>query len=1005
MCANSTVTKDVLVGIVRTQGNSGFKNSTSVTMSVVSATGSGLSAAMRVPQPTGSSNPFTVPPTFEGSSTGTTAGPASSRVTFVAGAAGSTLSGSVVYRATGIKASNGTVFSEDTTMSVSATVVVCDSTPPTLNLPTSKSAEATGPSGAAVTFSATATDANPASPAVTCLPSSGATFALGTTTVSCSATDTAGNTASGTFPVTVQDTTGPAMSAASDIEAEATGSSGATVTFTAPTATDLVDGPRPVTCAPASGSVLPIGANPITCSASDTRGNGATTGFTVTVADSTEPTLVVPGTITVEATGPDGATATYAATATDVVDGVITPTCAPPSGAEFALGTTEVTCTAADSRGNSTNGSFDVKVVDTTAPTLEVPASSTVEATGPSGAGLEYTASAQDLVDGTLPASCSTPSGSTLPLGATTVTCTATDAQGNTGTAAFTVTVVDTSAPTLHLPADVIVEADGPTGKVVSFTATADDLVDGPVAVSCAPPSGSAFAVGVHTVTCSASDVRGNEATGAISVTVTDTTAPEVTVPDDIVAEATSADGAPVDFAATADDIVSGALDVTCDPASGSTFALGTTEVTCTATDDAANTGTATFSVEVVDTTAPVIAGTPDDLEIEAQGPDGAVVSYDPPTATDVVDGNVAVTCLPAPGDTFELDVATTVTCTATDAHDNTATSTFEVLVSDGTAPTLTLPSDIVEEATGPDGAAVSWTASADDIVDGDVPVACGPSSGATFPLARTVVGCSATDARGNTGSGSFAVTVVDTTPPVLTLPDPITTEATGPTGASVAFEATALDIVDGDVAPVCSSSSGDTFPLGTSTVECTATDAAGNPGTGSFSVTVEDTTAPGLTLPAAITVEATGPLGATVTYEVTADDLVSGVVLPSCTPAPGVFPLGTTTVECSATDGAGNTGTGSFDITVQDTSAPDLTLPDEIVAEATGPGGAPVTWTATATDVVDGTVTPSCTPSSGSTFALGDTPVQCTATDAAGNSDLRLVHGDRRGHHGTDHR
>ena len=389
--------------------------------------------------------------------------------------------------------------------------------------------------------------------------------------MSCSATDTAGNTATGTFPVTVQDTTGPSMSAASDIEAEATGSSGATVTFTAPTATDLVDGPRPVTCAPASGSVLPIGANPITCSASDTRGNGATTGFTVTVADTTEPTLVVPGTITVEATGPDGATATYAATATDVVDGVIIPTCAPPSGAEFALGTTEVTCTAADTRGNSTNGSFDVKVVDTTAPTLEVPASSTVEATGPSGAELEYTASADDLVDGTLPASCSTPSGSTLPLGATTVTCTATDARGNTGTAAFTVTVVDTSAPDPPPPRGRHRRGRRTHRKVVSFTATADDLVDGPVAVSCAPPSGSAFAVGVHTVTCSAADVRGNEATGAISVTVTDTTAPEVTVPDDIVAEATSADGAPVDFAATADDIVSGALDVTCDPASGST--------------------------------------------------------------------------------------------------------------------------------------------------------------------------------------------------------------------------------------------------------------------------------------------------------------------------------------------------------------------------------------------------------------------------------------------------
>lgn len=91
----------------------------------------------------------------------------------------------------------------------SATYSIVDTTLPTLHLPDDMTVEAAGPSGAVVTFSAIADDVDPVNPVVSCLPVSGSTFALGTTTVSCSATDTAGNTANGSFNVTVQDTTPP----------------------------------------------------------------------------------------------------------------------------------------------------------------------------------------------------------------------------------------------------------------------------------------------------------------------------------------------------------------------------------------------------------------------------------------------------------------------------------------------------------------------------------------------------------------------------------------------------------------------------------------------------------------------------------------------------------------------------------------------------------------------------------------------------------------------------
>ena len=144
----------------------------------------------------------------------------------------------------------------------------------------------------------------------------------------------------------------------------------------------------------------------------------------------------------------------------------------------------------------------------------------------------------------------------------------------------------------------------------------------------------------------------------------------------------------------------------------------------------------------------------------------------------------------------------------------------------------------------------------------------------------------------------------------------------------------------------------------------------------GSFAVTVVDTTAPEVTVPGPITAEATGPAGAAVSFIATATDLVDPSVTPVCTPASGsTFALGSHQVDCTATDDAGNTSDPvSFAVTVVDTTAPEVTVPGPITAEATGPAGAAVSFIATATDLVDPSVAPACTPASGSTFALGST-------------------------------
>ncbi len=92
---------------------------------------------------------------------------------------------------------------------------------------------------------------------------------------------------------------------------------------------------------------------------------------------------------------------------------------------------------------------------------------------------------------------------------------------------------------------------------------------------------------------------------------------------------------------------------------------------------------------------------------------------------------------------------------------------------------------------------------------------------------------------------GYFTLPDIDTTAPVLTLPSPFTVEGNAFGGARVSFTASALDAADGDIVPVCAPASGSLFRLGETTVGCTAVDAHGNVATGSFTVTVVDTTAP----------------------------------------------------------------------------------------------------------------------------------------------------------------
>jgi len=182
-----------------------------------------------------------------------------------------------------------------------------------------------------------------------------------------------------------------------------------------------------------------------------------------------------------------------------------------------------------------------------------------------------------------------------------------------------------------------------------------------------------------------------SENTGTFAVVRSDQRKPVfANVPDDMTRRATDADGAVVTYVAPSATNDAGAdVPVTCSPDSGTTFPVGTTTVTCTASDPAAGESTAKFTVTVTprespppnqDTKRPRIANLPANITTAAVDANGAVVSYARPTAKDDVDGRVRVSCSPRPGTAFPVGT-TTVRCKAHDSAGNQASTSFTVTV------------------------------------------------------------------------------------------------------------------------------------------------------------------------------------------------------------------------------------------------------------------------------------------------------------------------------------
>ncbi|HEX8179661.1 MAG TPA: HYR domain-containing protein [Pyrinomonadaceae bacterium] len=690
--------------------------------------------------------------------------------------------------------------------------------------------------------------------------------------------------------------------------------------------------------------------------------DGQTVSTTITIGE--PPTVNCPTDITV-AGDPNTCSASVAFNTT--ATGFPAPAVTCQIGAQvitsphvFPAGTTAVTCTATNGIGQDASCTFNVIVTGSQSPTVLAPPAVTAT-TGASATSCSVFISDATLGTATAANTCSgavtitrtgVPAGNIFPVGTTTITYTGTDPAGHTGTATQTVTVTDTTRPTVTAPAPTTGSADtscqAAIPNVVPGVSAADNCTPaGSLTITQSPAAGTLVGLGPHTITVTVTDGAGNSSTATTTFTVNDTTPPTIFAPANATYEcASQVPGANPAQASAADNCSTPSVTVseTTNGGAGTSASPLVITRTYTATDGAGNQASAAQTITVVDHTAPTVsAPAPSsaaaDASCQAAIPNVVAGS----TATDNCGGGVTITQSPAAG-TLVGPGTHTITVTATDAGGNSSTATTTFTVNDTTPPTVIAPAPASASADANCLAAIPNVvagSSASDSCAGPVTLSQSPAAGTLVGLGTHTITVTAIDAAGNNSTATTIFTVNDTTPPAINAPADVSVSTPASATSCSAFvsdaalgTATASDNCSGSV-PVTRTGvpAGNIFPVGTTTITYTATDAAGNSSTRTQTVTVRDATPPVITLNGAnpMTVEChTGfsDPGATAT------DNCGGSVAVSVAGAVNLNVPGTYTITYTAQDAAGNQATPvTRTVNVVDTTAPVITLNGQAIS------------------------------------------------------------------------
>ncbi|MCB9204173.1 MAG: HYR domain-containing protein [Flavobacteriales bacterium] len=848
----------------------------------------------------------------------------------------------------------------------------------------------------------------------------------GTTTVTLTATDDAGNISTCTFDVDAVDNTAPTIECPLDQEVSSSIVGGNCVflipdlTGSAAVADNCSSQPFTLTQSPSQGTAMTANET-ITLTVYDDAGNSNSCTFELLLNDDAAPSITCPGDFGVEVDAnceyPVGNYIPLAVASDNCsADPNVTQAILSPTGNPTSIGAGDqlvIELTAADDSSNTASCQFTISAFDVTPPVVNCPTQNdTVSANAnclvPLG---NYTGSylAVDNCDGNITNLTQSPGQGIPVLDSALVTLSATDAAGNSGSCSFWVIREDESAPTIiscpqsiqYVDLDASCQYSIP--NLTSLVLVDDNCDDyGELDFIQQPAAGSTGSgTGTSTVLVEVTDGNGNSSTCQLNVAGRDVSAPTLDCPDDeIVYAGANCNYSLQSYSATySDNCTASASSTSQSPAAG-LIGLGVSTVTLSATDASGNVGQCSFTITVNDTVSPLVIGCPSQLGLQIietendQGVCGAVVTYSQISAFD----NCGFPVIPtlsqglASGSLFPIDT-TQVIWVADDGNGNTTNCEFEVVVLDTEDPIIGCPSNVtVNVDPGTCGAVVTYTlpSVSDNCTNPITPtLEAGLASGATFPEGTTTVTYEAEDEYGNTSDCSFTVTVNDNEPPVITCPenvvvgnDPGLCEAV----ASYSLPTVTDNCTSGIVPSILAgSTSGSSFPFGITTVTYGAEDASGNTDQCSFTVTVNDVEDPVVTCPNDTLIDCDAP----VAYDdATATDNCANTVTITELPNGG-FVFGPNTVEFEGDDGNGNTSTCSFTVTIQDTVAPAITTCPADQFEAFDPScnlSIPdYTGLAGATDNCDNAPLITQSPAAGSTIS-GTTTVTITAEDFAGN-------------------
>ncbi len=841
----------------------------------------------------------------------------------------------------------------------------------------------------------TASDACDAMVDITSSHSPGDFFLVGTTTVTYTATDDAGNTATCTFDITVADTQIPMLTCPADITVNAGSANSMVVNGLTPTVTD--------NCGISMITFTQMGA---------TNGNGSNDASGVYQVGTTTVTYTVTG------LNMDVATCSFMVTVEN--DPLPTITCP----ADLTASTDPDQCTA---------------VVNGIAPITNLDAGAI--------ASIDYT-----LSNATTGTGSNDASGTAFNQGTTTVTYILTDTAGVVIGCDFEILVEDNQVPNMLCPSVDVFDNQTDSCNVLVTNNIAPVVTDncGIASISYVltgamtgsgmnSATGLTFPVGITNVNYTAIDVNGNTNQCSVMVVVSDNQTPDVSCPNDTTFLATG--GGTTAVATGIDPVINencGIADIShrigiggslvTGSASGTTFNMGMTEVTYIVEDLSGNVDSCTFIVTVVG--APM-----GDL---IQCPSDVMVNTDPNLCQATVNGIAPVTLVDpaaiqsieytifnsmgttmgsddASGNVFPVGIST-IRYIATDFANEMDSCIFTVTVNDMMMPSWTnCPVDTIFSATNVSDcrATVTWNEPTPNDNCSVINIDRTHMPGDTFDLGNTTVIYTAFDPSGNSGTCAFVISVSDQEPPNVICPDTFTYTNIGNCQAIVDWvPPTAVDNCPGSTL-TSTHSPGDTFTIGTTTsVIYFAIDAVGQTGQCTFEIMVPDTTAPVITNCLSDSIIVTEPGMCTAVYNWGDPSAFDECVLASFTSSadPGdAFPVGVTTVSYIATDAAGNSSECSFNVTVVDDQAPVVNCPAAIEVRLDGtvvsdPGGLltsavpngncdsiALSFTAPlATDNCEGSLSSvfDLGIESGQTFPIGTTMQRYIATDASGNAD-----------------